>query len=70
MLQNYKITMAKGYVLITTIVLLYCIMRQYAEGRLDRYRIGILREMSEIRTQPCVQEVSLRFLVTTNLVDG
>ena len=31
---------------------LYCIMRPYTHGRLDRYRIGIPRELSEIRTQP------------------
>ena len=30
--------------------ILYCIMRPYAEGRLDRYRIGY--RMSEIRSQP------------------
>ena len=27
-------------------------MKPYAEGRLDRYSIGIPRELSEIRTQP------------------
>ena len=31
---------------------LYYIMRPYAEGRLDRYRVGIPRELSEISTQP------------------
>ena len=31
---------------------MHCIMRPYIEGRLDRYRIGIPRELSEIRTQP------------------
>ena len=38
---------------------LYCIMRPYTEGRLDRYRIGIPRELSEIRTQPWLSEGSL-----------
>ena len=28
-------------------------------ARLDRYRIGIPRELSEIRTQPCLHEGSL-----------
>ena len=41
------------------IVLLYCIMRPYTDGRLDRYRIGIPRELSEIRTQPWLCEGSL-----------
>ena len=31
-------------------IVLYCIMRPYTDGRLDRYRIGIARELSEIRT--------------------
>ena len=31
---------------------MYCIMRPYTEGLLDRYRLGIPRELSEIRTQP------------------
>ena len=34
-------------------------MRLYTEGRLDRYRIDIPRELSEIRTQPWLSEVSL-----------
>ena len=38
---------------------LYCIMRPYTDGRLDRYRIGIPRELSEIRTQPWLSEGSL-----------
>ena len=37
---------------------LYCIMRPYTEGQLDRYRIGIPRELSEIRTQPWLSEES------------
>ena len=37
----------------------YCMMRPYTEGRLDRYRIGIPRELSEIRTQPWLSEGSL-----------
>ena len=31
-------------------------MKHYTDGRLDRYRIGILRELSEIRTQPWLSE--------------
>ena len=34
-------------------------MRPYAEGRLDRCRIGIPRELFEIRTQPWLSEGSL-----------
>ena len=34
-------------------------MRPYTDGRLDHYRIGILRELSEIRTQPWLSEGSL-----------
>ena len=34
-------------------------MRSYTEGRLDRYRIGIPPELSEIRTQPWLSEGSL-----------
>ena len=41
-------------------IVLYCVMRPYTEGRLDRYRIGIiLPELSEIRTQPWLSEGSL-----------
>ena len=40
-------------------IVLYCIMRPYTEGRLDRYRVGIPRELSEIRTQPWLSEGSL-----------
>ena len=40
-------------------IVLYCIMRPYTDGRLDRYRIGVPREMSEIRTQPWLSEGSL-----------
>ena len=36
-----------------------CVMRPYTEGRLDRYRIGIPRELSEIRIQPWLSEGSL-----------
>ena len=36
----------------------YCIVRPYTEGRLDRYRIGIPRELSEIRTKPWMSEGS------------
>ena len=38
---------------------LYCIMRPYTEGRLESYRIGIPRELSEIRTQPWLSEGSV-----------
>ena len=34
-------------------------MRPYTEGRLDRYRIGIHRELYEIRTQPWLSKGSL-----------
>ena len=34
-------------------------MKPYTEGRLDRYRIGIPRELSEICTQPWLSEGSL-----------
>ena len=34
-------------------------MRPNTEGRLDRYRIGIPRELSKIRTQPWLGEGSL-----------
>ena len=37
----------------------YCILRPYTDGRLDRYRIGIPQELSEIRTQPWLREGSL-----------
>ena len=37
----------------------YRIMRPYTESRLDLYGIGILRELSEIRTQPWLGEGSL-----------
>ena len=37
----------------------YGIMRPDAEGRLDRYRIGIPRELSKIRIQSWRSEVSL-----------
>ena len=38
-------------------IVLYCIMRPSTEGRLDRYRIGTTRELSEIRTQAWLSEV-------------
>ena len=38
---------------------MYCIMGPYTEGRLDRYRTGIPRELPEIRTQPWLSEGSL-----------
>ena len=34
-------------------------MRPYTDGRLDRYRIGIPLELSEIRSQPWLSERSL-----------
>ena len=33
-------------------------MRPYTDGRLDRYRIGIPRELSEIRTQPWLSDTN------------
>ena len=45
--------------LILYCIVLYCILRPYTDGRLDRYRIGIPRELSEIRTQPWLSEESL-----------
>ena len=41
------------------LLLCYCVMRPYTEGRLHRYRIGIPWELSEIRTQPWLSEGSL-----------
>ena len=35
------------------------------KGRLDRYRIRILRELSEIRTQPWLSEESLHIMFYT-----
>ena len=55
-LITYFVTQGQFHVVM---YLLYCIMRPYTEGRLDRYRIGIPRELSEIRTQPWLSEVSL-----------
>ena len=40
------------------LIVLYCIVLYY-EARLGRYRIGIPRELSEIRTQPWLSEGSL-----------
>ena len=40
-------------------IVLYCIMSSILTARLDRYRIGIPRELSEIRTQPWLSEGSL-----------
>ena len=40
-------------------MLLYCIMRPYTEDRLERYRIDIPPELSEIRPQPWMSEGSL-----------
>ena len=40
-------------------IVLHCIMRPYTEGRLDRYHIGIPRELSEIRTQLWLSKGSL-----------
>ena len=36
--------------------MMYCIMRPYTEGQLDRYRIDIPWELSEICTQPWLSE--------------
>ena len=46
------------YCIVLYCIVLYCIMRPYPEGRLDRSRIGIPRELSEIRTQPWLGEGS------------
>ena len=43
----------------TDMCILYCIMRPYTEERLDRYRIGVPPELSEICTQPWLSEGSL-----------
>ena len=40
-------------------IVLYCIIRPYTERRLDRYRIGILRELSEIRADAVPSPISL-----------
>ena len=40
------------YCIVLYCIVLYCIMRPYTEGRLERYRMGIFRELSEILTQP------------------
>ena len=49
-----------GVLLISLVnIVLYCMMRPYTEGRLDRYCIGFPRELSEIRTQPWLSEGSL-----------
>ena len=37
-------------------IVLYCITRPYTEGRLNRYRIGIPRKLSEVHTQPWLSE--------------
>ena len=52
-MENHKPQTVK-YILQHYCIVLYCIMRPYTytEGRLDRYRIDISRELSEIRTQP------------------
>ena len=39
-------------------IVLYRIMRPFTKGRLDRYRIDIPRELSEIGTQPWLSEGS------------
>ena len=39
-------------------IVLYYIMKPYTDCRLDRYRIGIPWEFSEIRTQPWLSEGS------------
>ena len=52
------------YCIVLYCIVLYCIMRSYTEGRLDRYRIGIPRELSEIRTQTLAEWgiFNLRFI--------
>ena len=54
-LEQYSVL----YCIVLYCIVLYCIMRPYTEGQLDRYRIGIPRELSEIRTQPWLSEGSL-----------
>ena len=49
----------RKYCIVLYCIVLYCIMRPYTDGRLDRYRIGIPRELTEIRTQPWLSEGSL-----------
>ena len=46
-------------------IMRYCIMRPYTEGRLDRYRIDIPRELSKIRTQPWL--ICTEFIISCNL---
>ena len=47
------------YCIVLYCIVLYCMLRPYTEGRLDRYRIGIPRELSEIRTQTWLIDGSL-----------
>ena len=47
------------YCIVLYCIVLYCIMRPNNEGRLDRYRIGIPRELSEVRTLSWLSEESL-----------
>ena len=53
------ITLSQVVMLVSISDRLYCIMRSYTECRLDRYLLGIPRELSEIRTQPWLREGSL-----------
>ena len=48
-----------GFMGRTLCIVLYCIMRPYTEDRLDHYRIGIPRELSEIQSQSWLSERSL-----------
>ena len=49
-------------------IVLYCIIRPYTEGQLDRYRIP--RELSEIRTQPWLSEESLTCETAIHITTG
>ena len=44
------------YCIVLYCIVLYCIIRPHTEGRLDRYRIGIPRELSKIGTQPWLSD--------------
>ena len=55
----YRVRLLISLNTIDNCIVLYCIMMPYTEGRLDRYHIGIPRELSEIRTQPWLNEGSL-----------
>ena len=47
------------YCTVLDCIALYCIMRSYTDGRLDRYRIGIPRQLYKIHIQPWLSDGSL-----------